>query len=273
MKDIVDCYRDSPQWLEILAAARNEGPSAERLGNALWPIYGSLVDQGRADGFVIGQLGQSLDGRIATPSGHSHYINAPGAIVHLHRLRALVDAVVVGVGTAIADDPQLNVRHETGRAPARVIIDPNRRLPAGAKCLRDDGARRIIIHSNGLARPDVDIRVSAGTREVEYLQLPCSSIGIDPVDVLAALARIGLRRILIEGGAVTMSRFLAAGCLNRLHVMVAPVIIGSGPMGVMLPAINSLDDALRPRVSTFAFPDGDILFDCQFLRSQVVQSE
>jgi diaminohydroxyphosphoribosylaminopyrimidine deaminase / 5-amino-6-(5-phosphoribosylamino)uracil reductase len=273
MTDIVDCYRDSPQWLEILAAARNDGPSAEKHANALWPIYGPLADQGRAGGFVIGQLGQSLDGRIATPSGHSHYINAPGAILHLHRLRALVDAVVVGVGTAIADDPQLNVRHESGPTPARVIIDPNHRLPVGARCLRADGARRIVVHSTDLEQRDIEATVRPKTVGVEYLTLPCSPDGIDPIDVLAALARIGLRRILIEGGAVTLSRFLEAGCLNRLHVMVAPIMIGSGPTGIRLPPITSLDDALRPKVSTFRFPDGDVLFDCQFSRMQVVRNE
>jgi riboflavin biosynthesis pyrimidine reductase len=65
---------------------------------------------------VVGQIGQSLDGRIATESGHSKYINGPAGLTHLHRLRALVDAVVIGVGTAIADDPQLTVRRVAGRS-------------------------------------------------------------------------------------------------------------------------------------------------------------
>src|SRR5690606_38478081 len=66
---------------------------------------------GTAEGrLAVGQIGQSLDGRIATPIGHSHYINGPAGLAHLHRLRALVDAVIVGIGTAIADDPQLTVR-------------------------------------------------------------------------------------------------------------------------------------------------------------------
>ena len=260
----MDWYRDSPQWFEILAAVRNGAPNAAKRGNDLWPIYGPLLEQEVGGRFVVGQIGQSLDGRVATPNGHSHYINASGAILHLHRLRALVDAVVVGVGTAIADDPQLNVRHETGPSPARVIIDPNLRLPAGAKCLRDDGARRIVIYSTDRAGLGVRDLVPPDVQGVEYLALPCSSEGIDPGDVLAALASVGLRRILIEGGPITMSRFLAAKCLNRLHVMVAPVIIGSGPTGIVLPSITHLDDALHPAVSTFAFPDGDILFDCQF---------
>ncbi|MDX2143525.1 MAG: RibD family protein [Rhodospirillaceae bacterium] len=267
MIGIVDWDRDSPQWLEVLAAACQEGPSAEQHANTLWPLYGPLAKGGCAGSFVIGQLGQSLDGRIATPSGHSHYINGNGAIRHLHRLRALVDAVVIGVGTAIADNPQLNVRHDTGPTPARVVIDPNGRLPAEAKCLRDDGVRRIVIHASDIAH-----RNFSTTPGVEYLRLSRLPNGIDPVEMLAALAHIGLRRILVEGGAVTLSRFMAAGCLNRLHVMVAPIIIGSGPVGLALPPIDRLDAAVRPKVATFALPGGDVLFDCEFSRPQESQS-
>ena len=72
--------------------------------------------------FVVAQLGQSLDGRIAIESGESKWINGQAALVHVHRVRAAVDAVVVGVGTVAADDPHLNVRHVAGRNPARVII-------------------------------------------------------------------------------------------------------------------------------------------------------
>ena len=255
----MDWHRDSPQWSEILAAARNCTPPEGLGANPLWPIYGPLADRGSHQGFVIGQIGQSLDGRIATPSGHSHYINGSGAILHLHRLRALVDAVVVGVGTAVADDPQLNVRHDSGPTPARVIIDPSGRMSARAKCLRDDGARRIIIHSQDVARTNYNT-----TPGVEYLRLTRLQDGIQPAEMLSALAGIGLRHILIEGGALTLSRFLAAGCLNRLHVLVAPIIIGAGPISIALPPITSLDDALRPKVATVVLPDGDVLFDCAF---------
>ena len=85
------------------------------------------------DLMVVGQIGQSLDGRIATETGHSKYINGPAGLAHLHRLRSLVDGVVIGVGTAIADDPQLTVRRVSGPQPARIIIDPKGRLGAEAE--------------------------------------------------------------------------------------------------------------------------------------------
>ena len=91
---------------------------------------------------VVGQFGQSIDGRIATVTGHSKYINGTAGLAHLHRLRALVDAVVVGIGTAVADDPQLTVRRVAGPSPARVVIDPSGRLPATARLLAEDGIRR-----------------------------------------------------------------------------------------------------------------------------------
>src|SRR5258706_10172199 len=90
--------------------------------------------------FVVAQLGQSLDGRIALPTGESKYINGPAALDHLHRLRAEVDAVIVGIGTVIADDPELTVRRVEGRNPARVIIDPNARLALPCRCLENNGA-------------------------------------------------------------------------------------------------------------------------------------
>src|SRR5579862_4259204 len=123
-------------------------------------IFGPLR-QGKVDDLVvIGQIGQSLDGRIATESGHSKYINGPAGLAHLHRLRSLMDGVVVGVGTAIADDPQLTVRRVTGPQPARVIVDARGRLPAGAKCLANDGVRRLVVTGAG-ARPPLpsDIEV------------------------------------------------------------------------------------------------------------------
>jgi diaminohydroxyphosphoribosylaminopyrimidine deaminase/5-amino-6-(5-phosphoribosylamino)uracil reductase len=219
----------------------------------LWSLY-APVAMGRADpAFVIGQLGQSLDGRVATATGKSRYINGPEAIRHLHRLRALVDAVVVGIGTVIADDPQLNVREVEGPCPARVVIDPNFRLPDDAR-MRSDGAAPIFaVQSEARERPD----------GITPIVAPRTGDSIAPADIVAALAERGFKRILIEGGAATVSAFLAAGALHRLHLSIAPMIIGSGPIGINLPPIDELDCALRPRTMTHHL-GGDVLFDCAF---------
>ncbi|UOM35813.1 RibD family protein [Acuticoccus sp. I52.16.1] len=203
---------------------------------------------------VVAQLGQSLDGRIATPTGHSHYINGPEAITLLHRLRAEVDAVVIGAGTARADDPRLTVRHVEGRDPARVLIDRRRSAGAALKLLREDGCRRIVFGPPHAHDP-------AG---VETIPPGAAAEGepLAPAAVLHALAERGLTRVLVEGGATTVSGFLAAGVIDRIAVLVAPMIIGSGPIGIALPPIDRLDGALRPAVEVSTLAGGDVVFDC-----------
>jgi len=202
---------------------------------------------------VVGQFGQSIDARIATANGDSKYINGAAGLAHLHRLRALVDAVVVGVGTATLDDPQLTVRRVAGPSPARIVVDPSGRLPAAARVLADDGIRRLVITRAGVA-----CKLPHG---VELAGLPANEGRIAPGDILATLAARGFRRILIEGGAVTVSRFLAAGCLDRLHVVIAPIIIGAGPSSVTLPPIARVANALRTPMRAHALGD-ELLIDC-----------
>jgi diaminohydroxyphosphoribosylaminopyrimidine deaminase/5-amino-6-(5-phosphoribosylamino)uracil reductase len=104
----------SDPWEDFSNIFRREHqPLPRAWADVFGPLRKGTVD----DCVIVGQIGQSLDGRVATESGHSKYINGPAGLVHLHRLRALVDAVVVGVGTAIADDPQLTVRRVSGRHP------------------------------------------------------------------------------------------------------------------------------------------------------------
>lgn len=224
------------------------------------PLRAGKVD----DAMVVGQLGQSLDGRIATPTGHSHYINGPAGLAHLHRLRALVDAVVIGIGTALADDPQLTVRRVAGPQPARVVIDPSGRLPRTARLLVDDGVRRIVLAA-GDARP----LLPAG---VEVVRLPKCGGQIAPSAILAALAERGLRRVLVEGGADTVSRFLAAGCLDRLHVIVAPIVLGSGRVGIALPPIERTGQALRTSLQVHRLDD-EVLFDCDLSARRVALAQ
>ena len=209
---------------------------------------------------VIGQLGQSLDGRIATPTGASKYINGEEALRHLHRIRAEVDAVIVGIGTAIADDPALTTRHVPGPNPVRVIIDPHGRMPADRAMLRDGAARVISITCQGVEGP-------AGA---ETLPLLCDgNDSIEPGKIIAELSRLGLSRILVEGGAETLGRFLDAGAIDELHLMLAPIVLGSGKTGLNLAPIEELDEALRPTVRTMRFKDGDMLCMCEMQAAKV----
>jgi diaminohydroxyphosphoribosylaminopyrimidine deaminase / 5-amino-6-(5-phosphoribosylamino)uracil reductase len=222
-------------------------------------VFGPLRT-GRVDDLVVvGQIGQSLDGRIATATGRSHYINAAAGLAHLHRLRALVDAVVVGIGTALADDPQLTVRRVDGPNPARVVLDPRGRLASSARLLTDDGARRIVV---------TQIGTRCELSGAQIVELPAVNGHISPIAILSALAGLGLRRVLIEGGADTVSRFLAEGCLDRLHVVVAPVILGDGRPSFALAPIDRVEEALRPPMRIHRL-DGETLFDCDFSAQRV----
>ncbi|HEX5210718.1 MAG TPA: RibD family protein [Pseudolabrys sp.] len=236
-------------WAEFAQAFRGSGPLPPPWAERFEWLRTSRID----DLVVVAQIGQSLDGRIATASGHSRYINGAAGLLHLHMLRSLVDAVVIGVGTALADDPQLTVRRVEGSNPARVVIDPNGRLPASAKVFTSDGIRRFVIVAEGTDIP--------ATREVENIALPADAGRIAPSAILATLADRGFRRILIEGGANTVSNFLMAGCLDRLHVVVAPIVIGSGRPSFILPPIERADQAMRVPIRAHQLDD-EVLFDC-----------
>ncbi len=230
---------------------RAEGQLDEN-ARATLDVFVPLVTQPR---MLVAQLGQSLDGRIATRTGHSHYINGPVALTHLHRLRAVVDAVVVGAGTACADHPQLTVRHVAGTDPVRVLIDPTGRVPCLGPLFDSADDPAPVLHLIG---PGAEPAAAPG--HVERIRLEPTDGGFAPSDILAALEERGLRRILVEGGADTISRFLHADTLDRLQLLIAPLIIGSGRNGLELPAIDRLDEARRPRIRSFRLED-ELLID------------
>jgi len=226
-----------------------------------WEARFGPLRQGAIDHLVVvGQIGQSIDGRIATVTGHSKYINGPAGLAHLHRLRALVDVVLIGIGTAVADDPLLTVRRCAGPSPARAVLDPRGRLSPTAKVLSADGTRRLVITAQG-----VTPQLPAG---VEIVGVPAVGGEIAPTAILAALAERGFARILIEGGAHTVSRFIAAGCLDRLHVMVAPIMLGAGQAGVTLKPITTADQALRAPMRAHLIGE-EVLLDCDLTAQRV----
>ena len=205
----------------------------------LSPLYGTLFARPTAaDGcYVLGRLAQSLDSRIATISGASHWISGREDVIHTHRLRALFDAVVVGAGTVRADDPQLTTREVEGASPVRVVLDTDRRLHADYRVFREAPATLLLCA--------VDAPGDDHMGEASVLRLPRAREGLDIGAVIAALAGRGLRRIFVEGGGITVSRFLAAGALDRLHVTIAPLLIGSGIPAFTLPEATSLTEGLR----------------------------
>ena len=220
-------------------------------------LYGALAAPTKEPQFFA-QIGQSLDGRVATQSGDAQDISGEDGLAHLHRLRALADAVVIGVKTALHDSPQLTVRLATGDNPARVVIDPSGRLPNTAHLLQDDSVRRIVIQACDVPRPE----------GVEVIQLQRDQ-WIAATDIAEALRELGFRKVLVEGGAITIAQFLEAGLLDRLHVAVAPLLIGSGPQGLTTSPVSSLAHAMRPETMTYHL-GSDVLFDCVLAQSAPV---
>lgn len=203
--------------------------------------------------FAVAQLGQSLDGCIATRTGDAAFVTGEVDRAHLHQLRAYVDAVVVGVGTVVSDDPRLTVRAVAGDDPHRVVLDPTGRATRSSRVLSDG------LPTTWVVAEGVDVgRVPAAVR---LLSLPLVGGGFAPGAVLDSLAALGLGRVLVEGGGRTVSAFLRAGVLDRLHLSVAPVLLGTdGTTGIGLPGPALARDAVRPRSRSFRLGD-DVCFD------------
>jgi riboflavin-specific deaminase-like protein len=209
--------------------------------------------------WVIGQLGQSLDGCIATRGGDSNFVNGPEVLLHLHRLRALCDAVIVGAGTAALDDPQLTTRRVAGEHPVRVLIDPSLRLAPTLRALSDGQAPTLLVCD---AERAAEAARRVGAEQVLGVPGLVNGHGGMPDlrALLPALQARGLRVLFVEGGGVTVSRFIAQGCMDRLHLSVAPVLIGSGRPGLSLPGRAAMRDCPRPPARVFRM-GADVLWD------------
>jgi riboflavin-specific deaminase-like protein len=235
------------------AALAGRTPADPRAA-AMLELYLPLCVGPAAPALIVAHLAQSLDGRIATTSGASRFISGEEDVDHAHRLRALVDAILVGAGTVERDDPRLTTRRVPGDDPVRVVLDPARRLAADHAVFRDGAAPTLLV-----CRADAGGPPRHGRAEV--VPIAASGPELPLAAVRAALAARGLRRLFVEGGGIAVSRFLAAGLLDRLHVAVAPCILGSGRPAFALPPIDGLDAALRLDVRHVALGP-DVLFDC-----------
>lgn len=212
---------------------------------------------------TFAQLGVSLDGRIATRTGDAVFVTGEQDRRHLHHLRALADAVVVGVDTVIADDPRLTVRACAGSNPVRVVLDHRGRAPVHSGVFTDDAAATVwVLGCADRSAPD----------GVDVLRLPCDEHGFSARDVVSALARRGLGRVLVEGGGVTVSRFLQEQALHRLYTTLAPVLIGDGVAGLSFSGPSRMRDALRAPSRRFTLGD-DTLFELDLAAATTQQQD
>lgn len=238
-------------WTRLLSIRDGKDVMKRAEADAALTLYGPIASA--RQGFVLAQVGQSLDGRVATPSGDARDISGPDGLAHLHRCRALVDAVIVGIGTVQNDNPRLSVREVKGPSPTRVVIDCRGELTGNEGLFHDGGAPVAVIQ--GHDAPEA-------MHGADVIRLMRGPAGLDPHHILEHLAKRGLKRILVEGGARTIARFIDANLVDRLHVAISPLIIGSGPCGISLPPIAELCNAHRPTADIYAL-GSDVLFDCR----------
>jgi diaminohydroxyphosphoribosylaminopyrimidine deaminase / 5-amino-6-(5-phosphoribosylamino)uracil reductase len=248
-RDIALAWSPASGWTLMLP----EADPRHALIDLYLPICGATVQRP----LTVGHLGQSLDGFIATHTGESQYVTGEENIVHLHRMRALSNAVVVGAGTIAADDPQLTTRHVAGPSPLRVVLDPTRRLADHYRVFNDDAADTLYVCGRSLAREG---ETQVGRAAVVPIDEGPS--GIDVRDVLQLLRGRGCHRIFVEGGGVTVSMFLEANLLDRLQIAIAPLLIGDGRPAIRLPPRTALSECHRPRYRVFRM-GADVLFDCE----------
>lgn len=226
-------------YLRTKRARMNHDSPAAEVTAEVASRYAELM---AAEQWAVAQSAQSMDAFIATPGGDGLALSGPEDHRHLHTLRALADAVVVGAQTVVADDPRLTVRQVPGDSPVRVVIDPHGRTPASARVFTDGRPTIWLVGPGVAARPGVETVV-------------LDAAGFAPAAVLALLRGRGLRRVLVEGGGRTISRFLAEGTIDRLFVTVVPRFLGDGVPGVRLPAVPTVRDAVRVPTRSFAVDD------------------
>ncbi|MDQ7782603.1 MAG: bifunctional diaminohydroxyphosphoribosylaminopyrimidine deaminase/5-amino-6-(5-phosphoribosylamino)uracil reductase RibD [Desulfomonilaceae bacterium] len=212
--------------------------------------------------FVFLKLAMSLDGRIATRSGHSQWISSPESRAKVHRLRDRVSAVMVGIGTVLSDDPSLTTRlhGRQGRDPVRIVADSNLRTPLTAKIFNPSSSSGVIIGTK--KNPPSDLRVKLEQKGAKIVRTS-GKAQVDIPDLLARVYRTGITSVLIEGGGQLAWSALEAKVVDRCLFFYSPMIIGgeSAPTGIMGTGIRTLDEAPRLVDSRSSRVGGDLLLD------------
>ena len=204
----------------------------------------------KKDRNFIGQIGQSLDAKIALNNGNSHYINEKESITYLHCLRSISDGVLVGVNTIIKDNPLLTTRKIKGENPTRLIIDPSLKLTNKYKIFKDKNTNIVFTTSNK----------AKNLNNTTIVKLPKKDFTFG---VYKFLKKSSLKYILIEGGPTTLSYFIEQNLINYMQFIISPTLIGSGINSIKLKPITNLKKAIRKK-SNFAKLGKEIVVTLDF---------
>ncbi|MFN8522686.1 MAG: RibD family protein [Chloroflexota bacterium] len=205
------------------------------------------------------KIAQTLDGRIATRTGSSRWISSEASRTFAHALRAEHDAVLVGIGTVLEDDPLLTVRLVSGPDPLRVVADSRLRIPLDSEMLTQSPERTIVVTTPGASAECVARVRDTGAR---VLIVPAEAAGrVDLDRLLEQLAAEGIHSLMVEGGATLVTELLIRGLVDRLVVVVAPKLIGAGIDAVGDLGILNVADALTFEDVQIRTLDHDVVFD------------
>ncbi|MBE0481559.1 MAG: bifunctional diaminohydroxyphosphoribosylaminopyrimidine deaminase/5-amino-6-(5-phosphoribosylamino)uracil reductase RibD [Dehalococcoidia bacterium] len=193
--------------------------------------------------FVTIKYAATLDGRIATAASASRWISSPASLKLAHRLRSLHDAVLVGAGTILADDPRLTVRLVRGRSPVRFVLDSRLRIPVDARVLDEqETAKTLIVSTPGA---DAEKAAQLAGRGLELMTVREDQAGLVHLDdMLRKAGEKGISSVLVEGGATVITSFIRRGLADRFVVILAPKILGKGIEAVHDLGILEVRDAL-----------------------------
>jgi len=205
-------------------------------------VYFKYIQTGMP--FVTLKFAQTLDGRIASTTGDSRWISSEPSLKLAHRLRSFHDAVLVGAGTVLRDDPQLTVRRVKGRNPIRIVTDGRLRIPLGSKIVRDQEIAPTIIASTSQAdRGKLSSLMQMG---IEILMVEEDKEGkVNLKDLLKKLGERNLSSILVEGGATIITSFIRQELADRFVVIVAPKIMGKGIDAVGDLGVSDVERSLK----------------------------
>lgn len=194
--------------------------------------------------YVTVTFAQSIDGRIATVTGESRWISGQKTLKLAHRLRRESDAIAVGIGTVLRDNPELSCRLVRGRSPLRVILDAHLRTPLESKLAATAGRYETLVFYGGSARPGRCRELQSKGMDAVCVDLVDTN-HLDLRQVLQVLHARGVRRLLVEGGSGIITSLLSEKLADRLVVVTAPILIGSGVPAVGDLGIERLADAAR----------------------------
>jgi 3,4-dihydroxy 2-butanone 4-phosphate synthase/GTP cyclohydrolase II len=195
--------------------------------------------------FVTLSYAQSLDGSIAGVRGRPLAISGPESLMHTHALRGCHDAILVGIGTVLSDDPALTTRLVDGPDPCPIVLDSRLRIPLSAQVLACDEAMQPIVVTT--AACDTGRQHALEKRGVRILTVSAGARGwVDLEALMPVLGGLGIRRLMVEGGARIMTSFLQARCVQHLVVTLSMQLVGGLPALKVLPAEEGLEARLAP---------------------------